>query len=132
MQELETRQSNGESSPDSWLIFGNPHLRSDFLYQREWLQWRESGLLNRIDVAFSRDQAEKVYVQHIVEQQAADIAEWIARGASVYICGALGMGQSVQDALQTAIAQQHGLDEEGAVAAMGDLRRSKRIHKDLY
>jgi len=132
MQELETRQSNGESNPDSWLIFGNPHLRSDFLYQKEWLQWRESGLLNRIDVAFSRDQADKVYVQHIVEQQAADIAEWITRGASVYICGALSMGQSVQDALQAAIAQQQGLNEEAAVAAMADLRRSKRIHKDLY
>ena len=132
MQELESRTDNGRNNPDSWLIFGNPHLRSDFLYQKEWLQWRENGLLNRIDVAFSRDQAEKVYVQHLIEQQAVEIAEWLARGASVYICGALSMGQAVQDALQAAIAQQQGLDEAGAASAMADLRRNKRIHKDLY
>lgn len=125
MQDLETR----DTTPDSWLIFGNPHLRSDFLYQKEWLQWRESGLLTHIDVAFSRDQAEKVYVQNIVAQQAERIAKWFDRGASIYICGVLNMGQAVQDALQDALAKQRGLDADAAVA---DLRRSKRIHKDLY
>jgi len=128
MQELETRGS----TPDSWLIFGNPHLRSDFLYQKEWLQWRESGLLKHIDTAFSRDQADKVYVQHVVTQQSERVAAWLERGASIYICGALSMGQAVQDALQDAIASQQGLDNDAAVAAMADLRRNKRIHKDLY
>jgi len=83
-------------------------------------------------VAFSRDQAEKIYVQHIVAQQANRIAAWLERGASIYICGALNMGQAVQDALQDALATENNLDNDAAVAAMADLRRNKRIHKDLY
>ena len=128
MQELEDR----ETSPDSWLIFGNPHLRTDFLYQREWLRWRESGLLNRIDTAWSRDQAEKHYVQDVVREQIAAIDEWLQRGAFIYLCGSLQMGHEVLETLQEALASQRDIDTDQAAALISDLRRERRIKKDLY
>jgi len=128
MQELEESDSN----PDSWLIFGNPHLRTDFLYQREWLRWRDNGLLNRIDTAWSRDQPEKRYVQHVVREQAAQIDEWLQRGAYIYLCGSLQMGQAVLDALQDALAIQRDIAPDKAAKLISELRREKRIRKDLY
>ncbi|KAA9134010.1 sulfite reductase [NADPH] flavoprotein alpha-component [Marinihelvus fidelis] len=128
LQELEARGTN----PDTWLIFGNPHLRTDFLYQREFLQWRADGLLNRIDAAWSRDQEEKRYVQHIVAEQAERLDEWLARGAHVYLCGALAMGESVTSAIADALVNARGLDAEAAAAAVANLRREKRLLKDLY
>lgn len=128
MQELEERGS----SPDTWLIFGNPHLRTDFLYQREWLRWRESGLLNRIDTAWSRDQDEKHYVQDVVREQAASIDEWLKRGACIYLCGSLHMGQAVLEALPGALAKQRRINADEAAAVISELRREGRIKKDLY
>lgn len=128
MQELE----ESGSERDSWLIFGNPHLRTDFLYQREWLRWRDTGLLNRIDTAWSRDQAEKHYVQDVVREQAALIDEWLQRGAHIYLCGSLQMGQAALDALQVALAAQRSIEPEKAAALLTELRRDKRIKKDLY
>lgn len=128
MQELEER----ESSPDTWLIFGNPHLRTDFLYQREWLRWRDSGLLNRIDTAWSRDQADKHYVQDVIREQVASIDEWLQRGACIYLCGSLQMGQAVLEVLPEALAAQRGISADEAAAVISELRRERRIKKDLY
>jgi len=128
MQELEARGD----APDSWLIFGNPHLRTDFLYQREWLEWRRRGLLKRIDVAFSRDQAEKHYVQHIVRDEADRIARWLDRGARIYVCGCLAMGRDVEEALRDVLAGRHGMDAEQAAEELSALRRQGRLLKDLY
>lgn len=125
-------QEQSGNQRDSWLIFGNPHLHSDFLYQREWLHWRKSGLLRHIDVAWSRDQAEKRYVQNVVLEQAERLDEWLQRGAYIYLCGSLKMGQAVQLALHSALAQQRGLDSDAAFALLAGLRREKRIKKDLY
>lgn len=119
------------ASPDTWLIFGNPHLRTDFLYQREWLAWRKQGLLTRIDGVFSRDQAEKRYVQHLVAQQAQEIGRWLAHGACIYICGSLDMGQQVEQALTRALVQQ-GLPDGQAVERLAELRRQGRLRKDVY
>ena len=127
LQQLQHDNAN----PDTWLIFGNPHLRTDFLYQREWLAWRKQGLLTRIDGAFSRDQAEKRYVQHLVVQQAQEIGRWLEREACVYICGSLSMGQQVEQAL-TQIFVQQGLQDGQAVQRLADLRRQGRLLKDLY
>ena len=132
MQELESTAANGDVSPDSWLIFGNPHLRSDFLYQKEWLHWRATGLLNRIDTAWSRDQAEKHYVQNVLQEQAESIDEWLQRGAHIYLCGSLQMGQAVLQTLHTTLAEQRGLGMEAAADAIATLRRERRIQKDLY
>ena len=120
------------SSREVWMIFGNPNLRTDFLYQREWLGWRSSGLLTRIDCAFSRDQDEKHYVQHVVSEHAEELNRWLDRGAHVYICGAIAMGHSVEHSLQTAIAEQRGLEFDAAKDVLADLRRERRLLKDLY
>jgi sulfite reductase (NADPH) flavoprotein alpha-component len=116
----------------TWLIFGNPHLRSDFLYQREWLAWRSSGLLERIDTAFSRDQAEKRYVQHVVKERAAEISEWLDWGAHIYLCGGLAMGHEVEKALLEGVAAHRGLNPGETHALQSQLRRERRLMKDLY
>ena len=128
LQELEETGRN----PDSWLIFGNPHRRTDFLYQREWLKWRSKGLLNRIDVAFSRDQAAKHYVQHVVAEHGGELNRWIERGACVYICGALAMGHAVEAAMVNAIAEARGIGPGAAAEVVKNLRRERRLLKDLY
>ncbi len=132
MQELESTAAGSGNAPDSWLIFGNPHLRSDFLYQKEWLNWRQIGLLTRIDTAWSRDQADKHYVQNVLQEQAERINDWLQRGANIYLCGSLQMGQAVLQALQTTLAEQRGLDTETAASLIADLRREHRLQKDLY
>lgn len=128
---LQQFESEGKS-PDTWLIFGNPHLRTDFLYQREWLRWREKGVLTRIDAAFSRDQADKRYVQHIVREQAQQIDEWLSRGAHIYICGSLAMGREVESALADALSSSRGLDAAASAQVLAGLRRERRLLKDLY
>lgn len=119
-------------SPRSWLIFGNPRMRSDFLYQTEWLEWRRVGLLDRIDTAFSRDQQEKRYVQHVVRENAAEICNWLDWGAQIYLCGSLAMGHEVETALQAAIAAQRNLSTVAASEQLAQLRRESRLKKDLY
>lgn len=128
MQQLEEEGC----APKAWLIFGNPSLRSDFLYQRDWLRWRKNGQLQRIDGAFSRDQAHKRYVQHVVREQAADICAWLDEGARIYLCGGLAMGQAVEAALLESVAEQKKLDAPGATAFLSSLRRDRRLLKDLY
>jgi sulfite reductase (NADPH) flavoprotein alpha-component len=121
-----------ERSSRTWLIFGNPNLRSDFLYQSEWLNWRASGLLERIDTAFSRDQAEKRYVQHVVLDRSAQISEWLDWGAHIYLCGALAMGEQVEHALRQGLVKHRGLTAGEASARLSQLRRERRLMKDLY
>lgn len=128
---LQQLQEEGVS-PRTWLIFGNPKMRSDFLYQSEWLKWRASGLLDRIDTAFSRDQAEKRYVQHVVSERIARISEWLEWGASLFLCGSRPMGQAVEAALAGGLASQRGISEEQARESLSRLRREKRFLKELY
>ena len=128
LQQLEEE----DASPQTWLIFGNPHLRTDFLYQREWLRWRKMGLLDRVDGAFSRDQAEKRYVQHVVKEHAGQIDEWLNAGAQIYICGSLAMGSEVEQALRQGIALNRGLEDKEAAEVLAGLRRDRRLLKDLY
>ena len=128
LQQLEEEGAN----PDVWLVFGNPHLRTDFLYQREWLEWRKRGLVNRIDCAFSRDQQDKRYVQHVIRDEAVRVSEWLARGARLYVCGGLAMGRAVEQSVQQALALGRGLDDDAAAEALSELRRDGRLLKDLY
>ena len=132
LQQLEAE----DRAPDSWLIFGDPRLRTDFLYQREWLRWRAGGLLTRIDAAWSRDQADKRYVQHVVAEQAADLADWLERGAHLYVCGGQAMGQAVERALEQCVAPrlipEAAADPAAARDWLAGLRRQRRLSKDLY
>ncbi|WP_280540501.1 assimilatory sulfite reductase (NADPH) flavoprotein subunit [Chromohalobacter sp. 11-W] len=129
LQEREARGANG----DNWLFFGDRRRRSDFLYQAEWLQWRKTGLLSRLDVAFSRDQQDKVYVQDRLREQAATLYDWLQAGAYVFVCGdAERMAPDVHQALLDVIREQGGYDEEAAAEYLRDLQQQKRYQRDVY
>ncbi|MCC7259267.1 MAG: assimilatory sulfite reductase (NADPH) flavoprotein subunit [Gammaproteobacteria bacterium] len=117
----------------NWLFFGNPHRRTDFLYQLEWQQARRRGELARLDVAFSRDQDAKLYVQHRLREHGGDVYDWIQGGAHVYVCGdADRMAVDVHQAL-LAIAVEHGGHGADAAAAwLDDLRKAGRYARDVY
>ncbi len=116
----------------NWLIFGNRHFHNDFLYQLEWQRYRKAGLLDRIDLAFSRDQSEKIYVQHRVHQNGAELYRWLEKGAHLYLCGARVMGGDVKQALIDVVSEQSGQSPEGAKAYLETLRRQGRFQQDLY
>jgi len=129
MQEREARDASG----DNWMFFGDQTFTQDFLYQVEWQNYLKSGLLTRMDVAFSRDQAEKVYVQDRLKEQASDVFAWLERGAHLYICGdANRMAKDVHQTL-VEIIQEHGkLSAEQAEDYLKSLRSNKRYQKDVY
>lgn len=118
---------------DSWLFFGNPHFEQDFLYQTEWQQYLKNGDLSRIDVAFSRDQAHKIYVQHRIKEQGQALWQWLQNGAHLYICGdAERMAKDVHQALIEVAVEVGGLNTEAAEAYFETLRSNKRYQKDVY
>lgn len=129
---LADREATGATGRN-WLFFGDRSFEFDFLYQSEWLAWRRSGLLTRLDVAFSRDQADKIYVQHRLREQAAELWRWLQEGAHLYICGdATHMAPDVENALLGIAAQQAGLDADGARDYLRQLQRERRYQKDVY
>ena len=129
MQERVAQGSQG----DSWLFFGNPHFEQDFLYQTEWQQYLKNGDLSRIDVAFSRDQAHKIYVQHRIKEQGQALWQWLQNGAHLYICGdAERMAKDVHQALIEVAVEVGGLNTEAAEAYFETLRSDKRYQKDVY
>ncbi|QDO82598.1 assimilatory sulfite reductase (NADPH) flavoprotein subunit [Shewanella psychropiezotolerans] len=118
---------------NSWLIFGNPHFEQDFLYQTEWQQYLKDGSLSRIDLAFSRDQAHKIYVQHRIAEQGEELWKWLESGAHFYICGdAERMAKDVHQALLDIAVKFGGKTEEEAEAYFEQLRSDKRYQKDVY
>ncbi|HEX7028933.1 MAG TPA: sulfite reductase [NADPH] flavoprotein alpha-component, partial [Gammaproteobacteria bacterium] len=117
----------------SWLFFGDRCFRTDFLYQVEWQRYLKEKRLTRMDVAFSRDQADKVYVQHKMLEQAKDLYEWLEDGAVVYVCGdANRLAPDVHNALQAIVARQRGCDALEAGQYLKDLRQNKRYQQDVY
>ncbi|MEM8681810.1 MAG: assimilatory sulfite reductase (NADPH) flavoprotein subunit [Pseudomonadota bacterium] len=122
-----------EASGRNWLFFGERNFDSDFLYQLEWLRHLKQGSLERLDVAFSRDQAEKIYVQHRIRDNAAELVRWIDDGAHVYVCGdAKHMAPDVHAALRDALVAQRGVDADTAEQALKDLRQQGRYQRDVY
>ena len=108
---------------DNWLVFGERHARHDFLCRDEIEAWQRSGVLQRLDMVFSRDQAERLYVQHRLLHLHAEVGAWIARGAAIYVCGSLqGMAAGVDAALRQIAGQ----------AAIGELQASGRYRRDVY
>jgi sulfite reductase (NADPH) flavoprotein alpha-component len=128
---LEER-TTGDFQDKTWLIFGEKHRDFDFFYQKEWEYWLENNQLDRLDVAFSRDQAEKIYVQHKIEEQADDFYQWLNRGAHVYICGSVAMGNEVRQAICRVIQTVGGKTEKETTAHWENLLNENRIHQDLY
>jgi sulfite reductase (NADPH) flavoprotein alpha-component len=124
---LQDRRETGARGRN-WLFFGHRQFTHDFLYQLEWQEALADGLLTRIDLAFSRDQPEKIYVQHRLWQRRADLLGWLDEGAALYVCGDKAMGADI-DATLTRIYEDAGRDAAPALAA---LRREGRFLKDVY
>ncbi|SNR33244.1 assimilatory sulfite reductase (NADPH) flavoprotein subunit [Hymenobacter mucosus] len=117
----------------NWLVFGNPHFTTDFLYQTEWQQHLKNGTLDRLDVAFSRDQETKLYIQHRLLEQSSRVYEQLQNGAHFYVCGDKNrMAADVQRALITIISQESGQDEEYAADYLKQLKKTRRYLEDVY
>ena len=129
MQEREALGASGKS----WLFFGEQHFTTDFLYQIEWQKYLKDGILTRMDVAFSRDQEEKIYVQHRMLEKKKDFYAWLQDGAYFYVCGdASKMAKDVEHALLQIIQSESGKDEDFANEYMANLRAEKRYQRDVY
>lgn len=117
----------------NWLFFGDRNFRTDFLYQREWQRYVKDGVLTKIDLAFSRDTEDKVYVQHRLREQGKAVYEWLQEGAHLYVCGdAEHMARDVHTALIDVIAQHGDLSQEAAAEYVKTLQREKRYQRDVY
>ena len=129
MQEREAQEAEGKN----WLFFGNPNYTQDFLYQTEWQRFVKDGVLSKVSLAFSRDQEDKIYVQHRLLEQGAEVFAWLEQGAHFYVCGdANHMAKDVHAAL-VEIVQKHGAKSaEAAEEYLTALRRAKRYQKDVY
>lgn len=129
MQARVAREAPGKN----WLVFGNPHFTEDFLYQTEWQGWQKDGFLHRYSLAWSRDQAEKVYVQDKLREEAASVWQWLKDGAYVYVCGdAARMAKDVEQALLDIIASEGGMDADAAADYLDELRQARRYQRDVY
>jgi len=117
----------------NWLFFGEQHFISDFYYQTEIQQWLATGVLTKLDTAFSRDQKQKIYVQHRIKEQAEELVAWIEGGAYVYVCGQKHpMCEDVENALKEAFSRVKGLNTSAAEAYLGQLKQQGRYNKDVY
>ena len=117
----------------NWLFFGDQHRATDYLYEEEWTKWQADGKLARADLAFSRDQILKVYVQDRMRENAAELWAWIKAGAHFYVCGdAKRMAKDVDVALHDVIGQQGGLDPAAAIAYVKEMKKEKRYQRDVY
>ena len=129
---LEERQAKGASG-DNWLFFGDQHRASDFIYQEQLAAMQADGTLTRLDTAFSRDQAEKVYVQDRMREHAAELYAWLQRGAYFYVCGdASRMAKAVELALLDAIEEGTQGTLEQAAEYLAAMKKQKRYQRDVY
>ncbi len=129
---LQERAATGAAGRN-WLFFGDQRRATDFLYEEEWEEWRRRGVLTRLDVAFSRDQAEKIYVQDRMRAASAELWAWLEGGASFYVCGdAKRMAKDVDAALHEILAVQGGLGTAGAAEYVKRLKKEHRYLRDVY
>ena len=129
---MQQRAADGAQGKN-WLFFGNPHFTEDFLYQVEWQSYVKEGLLTRIDLAWSRDQQQQVYVQDKLREQGAELWRWINDGAHIYVCGdANRMAKDVEHTLQEVIAEYGAMDAEAADEFLSELRVERRYQRDVY
>jgi sulfite reductase (NADPH) flavoprotein alpha-component len=129
---LQDRKAS-HASGRNWLFFGDQRGEHDFLYQNELEAYINDGTLKYLDTAFSRDQSEKIYVQHRMLQRGGEIWDWLQRGAHFYVCGdAKRMAVDVDEALRQIVAREGGMSEENAKAYLADLTKSKRYQRDVY
>ena len=129
LEEREVTNSTGKN----WLFFGERNRDSDFLYEEELLQWQETGLLNRLDLAFSRDQEEKIYVQDLMREQGAELFTWLEQGGYFFVCGdAQRMAKDVDQALFDVIKEHGKLSDDEASTYVSEMKKAKRYVRDVY
>jgi sulfite reductase (NADPH) flavoprotein alpha-component len=129
MQERKATGAKGKA----WLFFGDQTRANDYLYEAEWGEYEKDGVLHQLDLAFSRDQDHKIYVQTRMKEKAAMFWEWLDAGAIVYVCGdASRMAKDVDTALHEIIAEQGGKSEEEAAAYVDQMKKDKRYRRDVY
>jgi sulfite reductase (NADPH) flavoprotein alpha-component len=117
----------------NWLFFGEQHFRTQFHYQVEWQEALKQGVLHRISLAFSRDQVEKIYVQHRLREAGREVFGWLEEGAHLYVCGdAQRMAPDVQAALVEVISEHGNRSPEEAEAYLEALRQQERYQRDVY
>ncbi len=132
-ERAEARSMTSGATGRNWLFFGNPHFRTDFLYQVEWQKALKDGTLSRLDLAFSRDQSEKVYVQHTLRRRGKELYDWIQNGAHIYVCGdATRMAPDVDAALRDIFIEHGGKSDEDAREALAELAAQRRYSRDVY
>ena len=129
---LQERDEQGLTG-NTWLFFGEQHFSSDFLYQLEWQKYVKTGVLENISLAFSRDQAEKVYVQNRITENAEAVFEWLESGASIYVCGDRNhMAKDVHNAFVNVLVEQGQKTAEEAEEYLQDLVSQRRYQRDVY
>jgi sulfite reductase (NADPH) flavoprotein alpha-component len=129
---LQQRQATGAAGRN-WLFFGDRNFTHDFLYQLEWQDWLKDGVLTRLDVAFSRDQPEKIYVQERIWERRAELFAWLEDGAHLYVCGdEKAMAKDVHATLTAIVADQSGRSPEAAEAYLTHLKKQRRYQRDVY
>lgn len=129
---LQEREASGVSGR-SWLFFGERNFHTDFLYQTEWQDWLKDGVLGRLNVAFSRDRAEKVYVQHRLREHARDVYAWLEEGAHLYVCGdGSHLAPDVHATLTGIVQDERGCGHAAAQEYVAGLQRDHRYQIDVY
>jgi sulfite reductase alpha subunit-like flavoprotein len=129
---LQDRRALGHNAPN-WLFFGEQHAATDYYYRDELEQMRDDGFLTQLDLAFSRDQQDKVYVQHLMRNRGAQLWSWLQDGAQLYVCGTADpMAKDVDHALCEIAAEFGKLDPAAAKAYVQSLSANKRYHRDVY
>ncbi|MBX7123555.1 MAG: sulfite reductase subunit alpha [Opitutaceae bacterium] len=117
----------------NWIFFGDQHVATDFLYEEEWREWKDRKQLHRLDLAWSRDQATKIYVQDRMRENAAELWAWIESGAYFYVCGdAKRMAKDVDQMLHSIIADKGGMTLEAAAEYVKQMKKDKRYQRDVY
>ena len=129
---IEERQATGAQGRN-WLFFGDRSQKTDYLYAEEWESFQKDGILNELDLAWSRDQAEKVYVQHKMLEKGSQLWSWLNDGAVFYVCGdASRMAKDVDQALRTIAMEEGSMSEDDAGAWVKSLQKERRYLKDVY
>lgn len=127
------QRSEDEAQGKNWLFFGNPNFTQDFLYQTEWQRFVKDGVVDKVSLAFSRDQKEKIYVQHRLLENGEEVYQWLEQGAHFYVCGdATHMAKDVHDALVSIVTNYGKKSAEEAEQYLTELRKAKRYQKDVY
>ena len=128
---VQERAETGASGRN-WLFFGAQHFNTGFLYQAEWQDALRRKELHRLDLAFSRDQARKVYVQDRLRERGEELYRWLQDGAHLYVCGAIAMGKDVHAALLDIVRTHNGGDADAAADFISSLQAAGRYARDVY